>query len=127
MASGVKLLTAAGALALGLLAAEGAAAQAVRPKADAGKSLNEAIRNRAPASTTNFQFNEKGRWGVDLNVEEPLQRERKLRDVEAGAFFRVTPSVRVGGAVRLDDKLKPERPTPEDRGARVRVETKFQF
>jgi len=128
MASGLKLFLAAGALTLGLLAADAASAQAVRPKADGSRnSLNEAIRSGAPASTTSLQFNQKGRWGVDVNVDEPLERDRKLQDVEAGAFFRVTPSVRVGGSVRLDDKLKPERITPDERGARVRLETKFRF
>jgi hypothetical protein len=128
MASGLKFLLATGALVLGVAAADVAAAQSVRPRSDAPKaSLNEAIRSGAPASTTSLKFNAKGRWGVDVNVDEPLQRERKLRDLEAGAFFRVTPSVRVGGSVRLDDKLKPERIAPDDRGARVRLETKFQF
>jgi hypothetical protein len=126
MASRVKVLAAAGALALGLAVSGAASAQAVRqsgPKA----SLNDVIRSGAPASTTAFKFNERGRWGVDVKVDEPLERERRLRDVEAGANFRITPSVRVGGSVRLDDKSKTERLAPMDRGARVRVETKFQF
>jgi hypothetical protein len=121
-------MLATGALVIGLAGAEAASAQAVRPKSDAPKvSLNEAIRSGGPVSTTSLKFNEKGRWGVDVKVDEPMERDRKLRDLEAGAFLRVTPSVRVGGSVRLDDKLKPERITPDDRGARVRLETKFQF
>jgi hypothetical protein len=127
MGSGFKLLAAAGALVAVLATAEAASAQAVRPKAEPRVSLNDAIRSGAPASTTSLKFSEKGRWSVNVNVDEPLERERKLRDLEAGAFFRVTPSVRVGGSVRLDDKIKPERVTPDDRGARVRLETKFQF
>lgn len=127
MGSGFKLLAAAGALVAVLTTAEAASAQAVRPKAEPRVSLNEAIRSGAPASTTSLKFSEKGRWSVNVDVDEPLERDRKLRDLEAGAFFRVTPSVRVGGSVRLDDKIKPERVTPDDRGARVRLETKFQF
>ena len=129
MASGFKLMLAAGALTFGLLVADAASAQAVRPKTDGQRtSLNEAIRSGAPASTTSLQFNEKGRWGLDVNVDEPLERDRKLEDVEAGAFFRIAPSVKVGGSLRLDDKFsKPERVRPEDRDARVRLETKFQF
>lgn len=128
MASGLKFLVATGALVLGLAGAEAASAQAIRAKPDAPRaSLNEAIRSGAPASTTSLKFNERGRWGVNVDVDEPLERERKLRDVEAGAYFRVTPSVRVGGSVRLDDKFKPERIAPEERGARVRLETKFKF
>ena len=127
MASGLKSAAAASALVIGLLTAEAASAQTSRPKAEPRASLNDAIRSGAPASTTSLKFNDKGRWSVNVDVDEPLQRERKLRDVEAGAFFRVTPSVRVGGSVQLDDKLKPERAAPADRGARVRLETKFQF
>lgn len=128
MAFGVKSMVAAGALVAALASADAASAQAARTKAEPRASLNEAIRNGAPASTTSLKFNDKGRWSVNVDVDEPVvQRERKLRDVEAGAYFRVTPSVRVGGSVRLDDKLKPERVTPDDRGARVRLETKFQF
>ena len=126
MASRVKVYAAAGALAFGLAVSGAASAQAVRQAAPKA-SLNDVIRSGAPASTTAFKFNERGRWGVDLKVDEPLERERRLRDVEAGANFRITPSVRVGGSVRLDDKSKPERLAPMDRGARVRVETKFQF
>ena len=75
-----------------------------------------------------FQWSDKGRWGVNLNVEEPTDREVKAKDMEAGAFFRIAPSVKVGGSLRLDDKFsKPERVRPEDRDARVRLETKFQF
>lgn len=127
MASGLKLLAASGAMALGLALAGGASAQAVRQSAPKA-SLNDAIRNGAPASTTAFKFNERGRFGLNLKVDEPLERERRLRDVEAGADFRITPSVRVGGAVRLDDgTAKSERLIPADRGARVRLETKFKF
>lgn len=128
MTCGLKFLAAAGAMVVGLAAADVASAQAVRPKPESGKAaLGQTIRPGAPASTTSLTFNEKGRWGVDVNLDEPRDRERHMRDVEAGAFFRVTPSVRVGGSVRLDDKLKPERVTPDDRGARVRLETKFKF
>ena len=127
MGSVFKLVAAAGVLVAALATAETASAQAARPKAEPRISLNEAIRSGAPASTTSLKFNDKGRWSVNVDVDEPLERDRKLRDLEAGAFFRVTPSVRVGGSVRLDDKIKPERVTPDDRGARVRLETKFQF
>lgn len=127
MAFGFKFMAAAATLVAGLATAEAASAQ-VRPRAEPRASLNDSIRTGAPASTTSLKFNDKGRWSVNVDVDEPvLERERKLRDVEAGAFFRVTPSVRVGGSVRLDSKLKPERVTPDDRGARVRLETKFQF
>ena len=34
----------------------------------------------------------KGRWGVTLNLQEPDGRDRQWNDVQAGAYFRVTPS-----------------------------------
>lgn len=121
MSLGLKVLAAAGALLLAGALADDASAQ-TRTRAQ-----EDALRLGTPPSATSLRFNERGRWGVDLKVAEPVTRERKLRDVEAGAFFRVTPSVRVGGSVQLDDKLKPERPSPDDRGPRVRLETKFKF
>ena len=118
---GLKIAAAAGALLIAGALADDASAQA-RPQ-----NQEDAVRLGTPPTATQLKFNERGRWGVDLKLADPVNRERKLRDVEAGAFFRVTPSVRVGGAVQLDDKLKPERPNPDDRGARVRLETKFKF
>ena len=76
-----------------------------------------------------FQWSDKGRWGVNLNVEEPTDREVKAKDMEAGAFFRIAPSLKVGGSVRLDDKdvRQERRVRPGERDTRVRLETKFQF
>lgn len=119
---GLKIAAAAVALLLAGALADDASAQTARSQAP-----EEALRLGTPPSASQFKFNERGRWGVDLKLADPVTRDRKLRDVEAGAFFRVTPSVRVGGSVQLDDKLKPERATPDDRGPRVRLETKFKF
>ncbi|MDP3300025.1 MAG: hypothetical protein Q8M38_08010, partial [Phenylobacterium sp.] len=48
-----------------------------------------------------------GRWGVSLNLDQPSGRDVQLNDVEAGAFYSVTPSLRVGGAVALAEKEEP--------------------
>ena len=70
----------------------------------------------------------KGRWSVNVDVEEPVGRDIKAKDVEAGAFFRIAPQLKVGGSVRLEDKFaRPERLKPEDRAPQVRLETKFNF
>jgi hypothetical protein len=71
-----------------------------------------------------------GRWGVTLNLQQPETREGTWNDVQAGAFYRITPSLRVGGAVALGDqqpapganKLVPDAGQP-----RVRLETQFKF
>jgi hypothetical protein len=73
----------------------------------------------------------KGRWGLTLNLEQTDTRESTWNDVQAGAYYKITPSLRVGGAVALGDeqplnadvkKLKPGESAP-----RVRLETAFKF
>lgn len=72
----------------------------------------------------------RGRWGVTLNLQQPETREGTWNDVQAGAFYRITPSLRVGGAVALGgqqpqtgaNKLVPDAGQP-----RVRLETQFKF
>ena len=46
----------------------------------------------------------KGRWGLKLDLDQPTNRDMELQDVRAGAFFKLTPSLRVGGAVSLGDQ-----------------------
>ena len=80
------------------------------------------------ASEKSFQWSNKGRWGVNVNVEEPVGREPDSKDVEAGAFFSINKQLRVGGTVRLDEKATERRvQRPEEREPRVRLETKFRF
>lgn len=75
-----------------------------------------------------FQFDNKGRWGLRLDVEQPLNRETDWKDVQAGAYFRLTPQIRVGGSVGLGDRFaQPQKLTPQDTAPRVHLETAFQF
>ncbi len=79
----------------------------------------------APAKTLRLDGR---RWGVKLDLEQPVDREARPRDVEAGAYYRITPSLRVGGAVRLDERAEPgARLNPREQQPRVRLETAFQF
>ncbi len=50
-------------------------------------------------------------------------------DVQAGAYFRVTPSLRVGGAVALGEQEAPayKKSQPVETAPRVRLETAFKF
>ena len=52
-----------------------------------------------------------------------------LKDMQAGAFFHITPSVRIGGSVGLGDRQgDAARILPQDTNApRVHLETKFKF
>jgi hypothetical protein len=79
----------------------------------------------APART--FQLNSR-KWGLKLDLDQQVGREAGQRDMQAGAYYRLTPSVKVGGAVRLEDKTESQRNlTPRDQQPRVRLETLFQF
>ena len=108
----------------------GAAAESAFAQTRTGPALAQQDgRLDLTAPKKSFQWSDKGRWGVNLNVEEPEGREVKAKDMEAGAFFRIAPSLKVGGSVRLDDKdvRQERRLRPGERDARVRLETKFQF
>lgn len=72
----------------------------------------------------------RGRWGMTLNLDQSVDRGAVLNDVQAGAYFRLTPSLRIGGAVGLGDQ--PALPVykktqPQDSAPRVRLETAFKF
>lgn len=72
----------------------------------------------------------KGRWGVTLNMQQPDARPATGNDIQAGAYYRITPSIRVGGAVAFGD----EQVTPgaakigqDPAQPRVRLEGGFRF
>jgi hypothetical protein len=78
-----------------------------------------------------YQFDLKGKWGVKFDVNQPETAPSGLNDVDAGAFYKLTPSLRVGGTVGFGEKsdpLKPEPKTVKDKPQpRVRLETTFKF
>jgi len=80
------------------------------------------------ATQKSFQFDQK-RWGLHLDMNEPVGREMQLRDIQAGAFFKLTPSLRVGGAFAFADQpAQPDRTSlPTTQTPRVRLETTFKF
>ena len=72
----------------------------------------------------------KGRWGVTLNLDQPSNRDAQLNDIQAGAYFRLTPALRIGGAVALGEQpLVPayKKSESNDVAPRVRLETAFKF
>ena len=72
----------------------------------------------------------KGHWGVMLNVQQPEARAATANDIRAGAYYRITPSLRVGGSLGFgDQQVTPSpKPNPADAGQpRVQLETKFKF
>jgi hypothetical protein len=72
----------------------------------------------------------KGRWGLTLNMDQTDARPSSLNDVQAGAYYHITPSLRVGGAVALGDEQVtpgPKKIGSEESQPRVRLESSFKF
>jgi hypothetical protein len=71
----------------------------------------------------------KGRFGFTVDMQQPGERPVVPNDVSAGAYFRITPTLRVGGAVALGDQQLTPRANQALPAAqpKVRVETKLKF
>ena len=127
-AAGIAALVAGGVLAAG---AGAAAAQTPQRSNAPAVSLSEASAARAaPAGQTRLRFTERGRWGLDLSLSQPVGRESNLGDVEAGAYYRVNPRLRVGAAAGLaePDQDPARAPQTDQRAApRFRLESIFRF
>lgn len=71
----------------------------------------------------------KSRWGLKFDVEQQAGAFTDWKNVQAGAYFKVTPSLRVGAGVSLGDPqnntgaLITQTPAPP----RVHLETAFKF
>jgi len=71
----------------------------------------------------------KGRFGFTLDMQQPAAREATPNDVKAGAYYRITPSLRVGGSVAFGEQELAPRPNqarPADQ-PKVRLESSFKF
>ena len=71
----------------------------------------------------------KGKFGFTLDMQQPTERPMLPNDIQAGAYYRITPSLRVGGSVALgEQQLTPRanqaRPASSPK---VRLETAFKF
>jgi hypothetical protein len=69
-------------------------------------------------------------WGVKLDLDSPVGRPLSYTDadVRAGAYYKITPSFRVGGAVSLGQVNEdPHAMLPPDKAPKVRLETAFKF
>lgn len=114
-----------------LIGAAGGAAHA----ADRAKPLDFSVRSDVTA-TPNIGMRSlkwdarKGRWGITLNMDQSDVRPSTLNDVQAGAYYHITPSLRVGGAVALRDEQVsrgPKKIGSEESQPRVRLESSFKF
>ena len=123
----------AGGIAL-LAAADAASAQAANARSRApAVTLTEAqaaARSAAAPSQSRLRVPARGRWGLALNLSQPVGRDTNLGDVEAGAYYRVNPRLRVGASAGLaEPEADPARPSQTDRRAapRFRLESIFRF
>ena len=114
-----------------LAAADVASAQAAARTPAPALSLSEAQAARAAQpGSSRLRFTERGRWGLDLNLSQPVGRDSSLGDVEAGAYYSVNPRLRVGAAAGLaEPESDPARAPQTDRRAapRFRLESIFRF
>ena len=72
----------------------------------------------------------KGRWGVTFNMHQPDTRETTLNDIQAGAYYKITPAWRAGAAFAFGSEQiapGPKATTPDVTQPRVQLETKFKF
>jgi hypothetical protein len=77
-----------------------------------------------------LQWDGNGKWTLNLDMDQPVGRNMEMKDVSAGAFFHITPSMRIGGSVGLADRFAdPDKIVPQDttEAPRVHLETKFKF
>jgi hypothetical protein len=80
-----------------------------------------------------YQFDLKGKWGLKFDVNQPESRPSGFNDVDAGAFYKLSPSLRVGGTVGFGEKTEAFKPEPNAAAQantshpRVRLETTFKF
>jgi hypothetical protein len=124
----------AGALGVAIFAGLDASAVAQTQARAPVVSLTEAAgaqRAAAPASPRRgLRWTDRGRWGLDFNLSQPVGRETDWGDVEAGAYYRLSPRLRVGAAAGLASPAPdPARSPDSDRRAqpRVRLESIFKF
>jgi hypothetical protein len=121
-------LTLAAAAALVLAGTATTALAQAKPRAALNDaSASEAFTLDQSQSRRVLQFDQGKKWGLKLEMQQPVTREMQLKDMEAGAYFKFTPGFRVGGAVGLTDKAPPTPKTQDEVTPRVRLETTFKF
>jgi hypothetical protein len=114
-------------------AATVSAAQPVAPGAAATKPMDFTVHtdSSSVAQGQTLKWDAaKGKWGVTFNLQQPETRSTTLNDIQAGAYYKITPSLRVGGAFAFGSQAVvpgPKPNTPDNTQPRVQLETKFKF
>ena len=119
-----------GAVVLSGVAVDASAQSRSRAPAVTLAEASTAQRSTPAPQRRGLRWNENGRWGLDFNLNQPVGREAEWGDVEAGAYYRLSPRLRVGAAAGLaSPEQDPARAPETDRRSqpRVRLETLFRF
>ncbi|MDI7775805.1 NtrZ family periplasmic regulatory protein [Asticcacaulis sp. EMRT-3] len=82
-----------------------------------------------------YQFDLSSKWGVKFDVSQPEMSPSGINDIDAGAFYKLTPSLRVGGSLGFGEKSDPLKSEAGNavvaqdarKQPRVRLETTFKF
>jgi hypothetical protein len=134
--TGKSLIVAMTALALsGVLAT---AARADDAKPEQGVTLTDRNLWGPQQLHKSFQWDAgKSRWGLKFDIEQSQAHNGAWQDVQAGAYFKVTPSLSIGGGVAVRDQAlttaNPAQTNPQNPPGvpsnvpRVRLETAFKF
>ena len=98
---------------------------------DPSKALADRYQWAPLTSHKTFEWDAaKSRWGLKFDVEQQAGAFSDWKNVQAGAFFKVTPSLRVGAGVSLSDTTTATNGVPISQTAvppRVHLETAFKF
>ena len=120
------------ALSLAVLLSAGGTAHAQSTSRAQTLTLSEAAnaQRAAPSQRRGLRLNDRGRWGLDFNLNQPVGREQDWSDVEAGAYYRLNDRLRVGAAAGLAEPETDPARAPETANRtqpRVRLESIFKF
>ena len=111
-------------------AAAGGAWAAEKPAKPVDFTVRSEPTTVAPNGGRSYTYDaSKGRFGFTLQMQQPENRAATPNDVQAGAYFRITPSIRVGGSVALgEQELTPRanQARPAD-APKLRLESTLKF
>src|SRR6476620_2869750 len=79
------------------------------PAAAAETTAREAFQLNQSQQAKALELDGKAHWGLKLELQQPVTRDTLPKNIEAGAYYKVTPTIRVGGTVGLID-AKPATP-----------------
>jgi hypothetical protein len=107
------------------------AAGSVRAETAITQNPNALAPGGASASPhKSLQLDANNRWTLKLDMDPPVNDPNGgWKDMSAGAYFHITPSMRIGGSVGLGDRqADAQKILPQDANSpRVHLETKFKF